>query len=83
MNISQLSQTFVHALFVLATFVHMANILAVTGPEFDQILKVGYWDLFENIPNVTMTFVQATLILATTDHIKNISAVTDPILTKL
>ena len=52
-------------------------------PNFDKILKVGSWDLFEHIPTVKMTFVQATFVLATFVHIRNISADTDPILTKL
>ena len=30
--------------------------------DFDQILKVGSWDLSEHIPNVTMTFVQTTFL---------------------
>ena len=57
--------------------------LSCYWPDFDQILKVGSWDLYEHIPTVTMRFVQATLVLATFVHIRNISAVTDPILTKL
>merc|ERR1712208_281751 len=56
--------------------------LSCYWPDFDQILKVGSWDLFEHIPSVTMIFVQETLVLATFVHISNISAVTDPILTK-
>ena len=56
--------------------------------DFDQILNVGSWDLYEHIPTVTMTsvqaiFVLATFVLATFVHIMNNSAVTDPILTKL
>ena len=43
--------------------------LSCHWPDFDQILKVGSWDLFEHIPTVTMTFVQATLVLATFVHI--------------
>ena len=52
-------------------------------PDFDQTLKVGYWDTLEQIPIAMMTFVQATFVLTTFVHIKNISAVTDPIFTKL
>ena len=51
--------------------------------DFDQILKVGSWDLFEHISTFKMTFVQATFVLATFVHIRNISAVTNLILTKL
>ena len=51
--------------------------------DFDQILNVGSWDLYEQILTITMTSVQAIFVLATFVHIRNISAVTDPILTKL
>ena len=57
--------------------------LSFYWPDFDQIFKVGSWDLFEHVPTVTMTFVQTTLVLATFVHIRNNSAVTEPILTKL
>ena len=48
-------------------------------PDFDQTLKVGSWDHFEQISTATMTFVQATFVLATFVHIRTISVVTDPI----
>ena len=51
-------------------------------PDFDQTLKVGYWDTLEQIPTAMMTFVQATSVLTIFVHIKNISAVTDPIFIK-
>ena len=51
--------------------------------DFDQILNIGSWDLYEHIPTVTMTSVQAILVLATFVHIRNISAVTDPFLTEV
>ena len=57
--------------------------MSTDRPGFDQILKVGSWDLFEHIPTVTMTFVQITFFLAAFVHVRNISAVTIPILMKL
>ena len=51
--------------------------------DFDQTLKVGFWNHFLLIPTVTVTFVQATFVLETFVHIRDISAVTDPILNKL
>ena len=57
--------------------------LSCYWPDFDQILNVGSWDLFEHIPTFKMTFVQATFVLATFVHIRNISAFTDLIVTKL
>ena len=73
--------TFVQATFVLATFVHIRNL---SGPDFDETLKIGSWEHLEQIPTVTVTFVQAifvqaTFVLVTFVHIRNISAVTDPI----
>ena len=41
--------------------------LSCYWPDFDQILKVGSWDLFEHI--LTVTFVQAIFVLATFVHI--------------
>ena len=54
--------------------------LSCYWPDFDQILKVGSWDLFEHI--LTVTFVQAIFVLATFVHILNISPVIYPMLTK-
>ena len=54
--------------------------LSCYWPDFDQILKVGSWDLFEHI--LTVTFVQAIFVLATFVHILNISPVIYSILTK-
>ena len=67
--------TFVQASFVLVTFVHIRNI---SGPEFDESLKIGSWEHLEQIPTVTLTFAQATF-----EHIRHISAVTDMIWTKI
>ena len=61
----------------------MRPYLSCYWPDFDQTLKVGSLDHFEQITNVVMTFVQVTFVLATFVHISNISAVADPILTKL
>ena len=72
--------TFVQATFVLAIFVHIRNI---SGPYFDETLKIGSWQHLEQIPTVTVTFVQETFVLVTFVHIRNISAVTDTIWTKL
>ena len=68
--------TFVRTIFVLATFVHIKNII---GPDFDETLKLGSWEHLEQIPTVMLTFVQATFVLVTFVHIRNISAVTDMI----
>ena len=57
--------------------------LSCYWPDFDQTLKVGSWDIVEQVPTVTVTFVKATFVLATFVHIRNISADTDLILTKL
>ena len=75
----------VMVIFVLASFVHNRNI---SGPDYDETLKIGSWEHKEQIPTVTVTFVQAifvqaTCVLATFVHIRNISAVTDTIWTKL
>ena len=72
--------TFVQATFVLATSVHIRNI---SGPDFDETLKIASWEHLEQIPTGTLTFVQATFVLVTFVLIRNISAVTDPILTKV
>ena len=72
--------TFVQATIVITTFVHIRNI---SGPDFDETLKIGSWEHLEQIPIVTLTFVQATFVLVTFVHIRNISAVTDMIWTKL
>ena len=72
--------TFVHATFVLATFVHIRNI---SGPDYDETLKIGSLEHLEQIPTVTLTFVQATFVLVTFVHFRKISAVTDMIWTKL
>ena len=52
-------------------------------PDFDQNLKVGSWDHFEQMPTATATFIQVTFVLVTFVYKRNISAVTDPFLTKL
>ena len=44
--------------------------LSCYWPDFDQILKVDSWDLFEHIPTVTITFVHTTLVFATYVHIR-------------
>ena len=80
--------TIVHATFVLSTYVHIRNILAVTDSILDETLQIGSWEHLERIPTVTVTFVQAlfvqaTFVLVTFVHIRNISAVTDTIWTKL
>ena len=72
--------TFVHTTFVLGTFVHIRNI---SGPDYDETLKIGSLEHLEQIPTVTLTFVQATFVLVTFVHIRNISVVTDTIWTKL
>ena len=77
--------TFVRATFVLMTFVHIRNI---SGPDFDETLKIGSWEHPKQIPTVTLTFVRATFVratfvLATYVQIRNISAFTDTIETKL
>ena len=57
--------------------------LSCYWPDFDQILKVGSWELFKHILTFTKTFVDVTFVMSTFVHISNISAVTDSILTKL
>ena len=52
--------TFVQATFVLTTFVHIRNI---SGPDFDETLKIGSWEHLEQISPVMVTFVQATFVL--------------------
>ena len=52
-------------------------------PDFDETLKVAFWEHLEQIPTIKLTFVQATFVLVTFVHIRNISTVTDPILIKL
>ena len=61
-----------------STQTHYWQYLSCFWPDFDQTLKVGSWDPFEQFPTVTLTFVKATFV-----HIRNISAVTDRIMTKL
>ena len=56
--------------------------LSCYWPDFDQALKIGFWDHLEQISSAMATFVQAIFVLVTFIHIKNISADTDPILTK-
>ena len=72
--------TSVQATFVLTTFVHIRNI---SGPDFDETLKIGIWEHLKQIPTVMLTFVQATFVLVTFVHFRKISAVTDMIWTKL
>ena len=61
--------TFVQAIFVLARFVHIRNISAVTYPIFTKHL--------EQVPTVMVTFVQTKFVLVKFVHIRNISAVID------
>ena len=84
-QIPTVTMTIVQATFVLPTFVHIRNILAVvvTNLIFNQHLKIGSLDHLEQMATVTVTFVQATFVILTFVHIRNISAVTAPILTKL
>ena len=70
--------TFVQATFVLVTFVHIRNI---SGPDYEETLKIGSLEHLQQIPTVTVTFVQAIFVQAFV-HIRNISAVTDTIWTK-
>ena len=57
---------FVQATFVLVTFVTIRNIsLSCYWPNFDQTLKIGSWELLEQMPFVIMTFIQATYVLTT------------------
>ena len=51
-HIPTVTITFVQATLVLATFVHIRNISAVTHPKFDQTLKVGSWDHPQEMPTV-------------------------------
>ena len=37
-------------------------------PDFDETLKVGFWEHIEQIPNVMVTFVQATFVLLTFEY---------------
>ena len=82
-QILSVAVTFVQAIFVLVTFVHIRNTSTVYRPDFDQNLKVGSWDHFEQMPTATATFIQVTFVLVTFVYKRNISAVTDPFLTKL
>ena len=66
--------TFVGATIILATFVHIRNISAVTEPILIKL---------EQIPTIKLTFVQTTFVLVKFVHNRNILAVTDPILIKL
>ena len=61
----------------------ISGISQVSGPNFDETLKIGSWEYLEQIPTVMVTFVQATFVLVTFVHIRNISAVSDTIWTKL
>ena len=71
---------FVQTTFVLVTFVHIRNI---SGPDYDETLKIGSLEHLEQIPTVTATFVQATFVNVAFVHIRNISALTDLIWRKL
>ena len=75
--------TTVTTTFVQATFAHISNISAVSGPVLDQTLNKGSWEHIQQITFATLTFVQAKFVLGTFVHISNISAVTGPILIKL
>ena len=68
--------TFVQATFVLAPFVNIRNISAVTDPI---LVKLYRKVPLEQIPTVPVTFVQETFVHVTYVYIRNISAVTDPI----
>ena len=79
-QIPSVTVTFVQAIFVLVTFVHIRNISAVT------VLLAWFWPKFKDRilgPSLTDAncFVEATNVLTRLVHISNISAVTDPILT--
>ena len=54
----------------------MRPYLSSYWPNFDQTLKVGFWDPLEQIPTVMTTFAKATFVLATSVHISNISMLT-------
>ena len=70
--------TFFQATFVLVTFVHIKNISDVN--DFDETLKVDFWEYLEQIPTVTEIFVLVKFVAAIFVHI---SIVTDTIWTKL
>ena len=84
-HIPSVTMTFVHATFVLVTFVQCPyqKYLSCHLLDFEQNLKVGCWDNILQMPIVMVTFVQETFVLAKFVHISNISPVTDPILAKL
>ena len=69
--------TIIHELLFRAKKIQEKKLKSSRPTDFDQTLKVGSWDHFEQIPTVTVTFVQATFVLATFVHLRNISAVTD------
>ena len=46
--------------------------LSCYWPDFDETLKVGFWEHLGQIPTVLVSFVQATFVLATFATIKNI-----------
>ena len=58
-QIPTVTVTLVQATFVLPTFVHIRNILAVvvTNLIFNQHLKIGSLDHLEQMATVTVTFV--------------------------
>ena len=58
-QIPTVTMTIVQATFVLPTFVHIRNILAVvvTNLIFNQHLKIGSLDHLEQMATVTVTFV--------------------------
>ena len=87
---SQLSWAEVAALWPIPTTTHHPTPTtpwglneAIYWPDFNQTLKVGFWDHPQQSPTVMVIFVQATFVLETFVHIRNNSVVTDPILTKL
>ena len=61
---------------VLATFVHIRNISAVTDRIFNQTLMLGSLDHLKQMETITISFIKATCVLATFMDISNISGVT-------
>ena len=57
---------------------HTNSKSAIYQLDFDETLKVGFWEHLEHIPNVKLAFVQTRLV-----HIRNISDVSGWILAKL
>ena len=71
---------FLYMTMDLNKYIYIRNI---SGPDYDETLKIGSLEHLEQIPTVMLTFVKATFVLVTFVHFRKISAVTDMILTKL